>query len=321
MGPRAGGSGILNVNSDYTFGGSLLDRVAGQRGDSDWMEARWSDPDTRFLALCELRPLALASDPTRLAWLELVDLQDMDSDHDVVFLGLEGGAARFTVSVGEAEAARIEATGDRRFTATRALASTLTPGEAGTAAQARSLLSWHATHSYCATCGHPTDPVEAGWSRLCPACGTRHFPRTDPVVIMVIHRDDRCLLGRAVRSPRYPPGMYSCLAGYVEPAETIETAVRRETLEEVGIHVGEVRYHASQPWPFPSTLMIGCFAEALDTEIRLDPLELESARWFDRQELAAALIRWNRADATRMPPPFTIAHQLVRAWLAGREAE
>ena len=308
------------MTSVYTFGAGDLDRAAERRGDAEWIEARRSEPGARFLVLRELRPLANASSSTSLAWLDRAALPDPASIGDTVFLGLDDGAARFAVSVGETEAAAIEAAGDHSFIGTRALAATLTPGEAGTAAQARSLLAWHASHQFCANCGHGTETAEAGWSRVCPVCGSRHFPRTDPVVIMVIHCEDHCLLGRAVRSPRYPPGLYSCLAGYVEPAETIETAVRREAFEESGIRIGAVRYHASQPWPFPSTLMIGCFAEALDREIRIDPRELESARWFDREELAAAVVRWDRPDETRMPPPFTIAHQLVRAWLDEGEA-
>jgi len=298
-----------------TFGGGTLDRAATRRADPAWVQARQSDDSARFLPLWDLRPLASSGEPASLGWLTGDDLPEPGSGDEVVFLGLEHGEPRFAIPVGNDAAASIEEDGRLEFINTRSLAATAAAADAGTAAEARSLLAWHRAHRFCASCGHPSELSEAGWSRLCRACGTRHFPRTDPVVIMVIYRGPEVLLGRSVRSPRYPAGLHSCLAGYVEPAETIETAVRRESLEEAGIPIGRVTYVTSQPWPFPSTLMIGCYAEALATEIRIDRNELESARWFDRQELARALSRWEQADVVRLPPPFTIAHQLVRAWI------
>jgi NAD+ diphosphatase len=142
-----------------------------------------------------------------------------------------------------------------------------------------------------------------------------HFPRTDPVVIMVVYREDRVLLGRSVREPRYPAGLFSCLAGYMEPGESVEEAVRREVFEEAGIETARVRYHSSQPWPFPSTLMIGCFAEALSDRIEIDRHEVEEVRWFTRRETRSALDRWGEPDGFRLPPPITAAHQLIAAWL------
>lgn len=189
----------------------------------------------------------------------------------------------------------------------------LSEEDTGALAQARSLLSWHQRHGFCANCGAPTNMALGGYRRDCPSCGATHFPRTDPVVIMLVADGDRVLLGR---SHRFNDGMYSCLAGFVEPGETIEAAVRRETREEAGIVVGAVHYHASQPWPFPSSLMIGCMADAVSTEITIDTNELESARWFPRAELARMLAGTHK-DGLTCPPPLAIAHHLIKAFVEG----
>lgn len=184
----------------------------------------------------------------------------------------------------------------------------------GELAQAASLLAWSKTHRYCGRCSHETRPRAGGYRRECPACGHMLFPRTDPVVIMLAidTQNDLCLLGR---SPHFPPGMYSCLAGFLEPGETVEEAVRRETQEESGIRIGRVRYHASQPWPMPHTLMIGCYGEATSTKIAMDSRELEDCRWFNRTEAAALLTRQINGGDISSPPPGAIAHHLIRDWL------
>lgn len=187
-------------------------------------------------------------------------------------------------------------------------------GELGILAEAKAILHWHARHRFCSNCGAPTALAQSGFRRDCQACGGQHFPRTDPVVIMLVHRGDRCLLAR---QPRFVPGMHSCLAGFVEPGETIEDAVRRETFEEAGIRVGEVRYLASQPWPFPMSLMIGCLGEALNDEIVLDGAELEAGRWFSRDE-ALQMLERRHPDGLTSPPPMAIAHHLMRAFVEGR---
>jgi NAD+ diphosphatase len=176
---------------------------------------------------------------------------------------------------------------------------------------ARSLLEWHARHPYCALCGQPSTPFRAGWGRRCVACGGEHFPRVDPVVIMIAEHEERILLAR---QPQYPPGRYSALAGFVEPGESIEEAVARELQEEAGIDASDVRYVASQPWPFPGQLMIACTARAASAEIVLDRTELEDAFWASRDEVAAALAG---APGARFlaPPPYAIAHTLLRHWL------
>lgn len=182
--------------------------------------------------------------------------------------------------------------------------------ELGILAMAKAMLDWHNRHRFCANCGAPTQSAQAGFRRDCAGCGAQHFPRTDPVVIMLVTRGDRCLLGR---QPRFPEKMYSCLAGFLEPGETVEDAVRRETFEEAGVRVGAVRYLASQPWPFPSSLMIGCIAEALTEEIAFDGEELEDARWFSKDDVRRMLAGTHEAYAA--PVPIAIANRLLREWV------
>lgn len=189
---------------------------------------------------------------------------------------------------------------------------TLPGPDAALAATARALFNWHRTHRFCAACGTPSVPAMAGWERHCPACGAKHFPRTDPVVIMLVLHGNRALLGR---QPGWPAGMYSALAGFVEPGETLEAAVDREVREEVGIALSHVQYIASQPWPFPNSLMLGCVAQAVSDQITLDA-ELEDARWVTREQV---LRGWTGDDPSLMPArKGSIAHALIGAWLAGR---
>ena len=196
---------------------------------------------------------------------------------------------------------------------TLAVEGTLPGVHLGAMAQARSLCHWHLKHGYCSVCGEPSIMKIGGYRRDCADCGAQHFPRTDPVVIMLAIDGDRALLGRQAR---FAPGMYSCLAGFVEPGETIEDAVRRETEEEAGIRIGRVRYHSSQPWPFPSSLMIGCHAEALTTDIVRDEVELEDCRWFDRDEVRA-MIAGTHAEGLKCPPAIAIASHIIGAWAEG----
>jgi NAD+ diphosphatase len=183
----------------------------------------------------------------------------------------------------------------------------------GEAAQGFSLVHWNVTHRFCGKCGGPTEARAGGYKRICSVCGNILFPRTDPVVIMLVidEESDRCLLGR---NNQFPDGMYSCLAGFVEPGETIENAVRRETFEESGIQTGAVRIYASQPWPVPHTLMIGCFAQAASQEITFDTNELADCRWFTREETEAMLQR-TLGEPGSTPPKGAIAHRLMRDWL------
>ncbi|MBN9074497.1 MAG: NAD(+) diphosphatase [Rhizobiales bacterium] len=184
------------------------------------------------------------------------------------------------------------------------------PAALGALAQAASLLAWHASHAFCSRCGTKSEMRIGGYKRHCPNCNAEHFPRTDPVAIMVAVRQDHCLLGR---SPHFAPGMFSALAGFIEPGETIENAVRRETFEESGIRLGRVAYHASQPWPFPYSLMIGCYGEALNEDIDPDTAELEACRWFTREETRLALAG-SHPDGIIVPPRGAIANLLIRDW-------
>ncbi|WP_306260678.1 NAD(+) diphosphatase [Pararhizobium sp. IMCC21322] len=180
--------------------------------------------------------------------------------------------------------------------------------EVATLGHGWSLLSWHTNNQFCANCGQKTQKIQAGYRRKCPACEREHFPRFDPVSIMLVIDGDRCLMGR---QPHFQPGMYSCLAGFIEPGETLEGAVRREVLEEAGIQISTVRYHSSQPWPFPHTLMIGCFAKAASTDIIMDVTELEDCRWFSRDEVGKML---TREQELKTPPPMAIANQLIQTF-------
>ena len=256
-----------------------------------------------------LRDLARREDARELQWngaLPLLDEQGrlcwgaMQSPE--LFLGLApDGSPRFS-AVGS---------GSFDYRAQFGTLSLLAPDEAATCAAALSLAQWHRRHRFCANCGQASDLVRGGWSRRCSSCSAEHFPRVDPVVIMLAEHDGRLLLGR---QPQYPPRRYSALAGFVEVGETIEAAVAREFHEEAGIAVANVRYLASQPWPFPSSLMIGCHAEALGDALTVDTTELDDARWFTREEVAQALA--GDPDAAFLPPPpFAIARTLLEHWL------
>jgi NAD+ diphosphatase len=232
---------------------------------------------------------------------------------ETVFLGLLDGAARFGYGLAPAAAEALKTRDGFHVTDLRSIAvqGLVEPEHLPPIAEAKAVLHWHARHRFCPNCGAPTQAVQAGWRRDCAACTAEHFPRTDPVVIMLATAGEHCLLGR---SPRFASTMWSCLAGFIEPGEAIEDAVRRETREESGITCGRVTYFHSQPWPFPTTLMIGCHAEALTREIVVDREELEDARWFSRDEVATMLIR-RHPGGLSTPPPVAIAHHLIRAWL------
>jgi len=237
---------------------------------------------------------------------------------ETIFLGLLGDTPRFGFGFDPKAVEPLKARNDLKITDLRTIA---VQGLVGAdhlppLAEAKALIGWHARHRFCPNCGAATQVVHGGWRRDCPACRTEHFPRTDPVVIMLAIDGNNCLLGR---QRRFGAGMWSCLAGFVEPGETIEQAVRRETLEEAGIPCGTVRYFASQPWPFPMSLMIGCHAEALNTDIKVDKSELEGARWFEREEVALMLLR-RHPDGLGTPPPVAIAHHIIRAWVEGEAA-
>ena len=232
---------------------------------------------------------------------------------ETVFLGLLKDAARFGYGLQPAAAEALKSRDDLHVTDLRSIAvqGLVDPEHLPPIAEAKAVLHWHLRHRFCANCGAPTQTVQGGWRRDCAACKAEHFPRTDPVVIMLATAGEQCLLGR---SPRFLPTMWSCLAGFIEPGEAIEDAVRRETREEAGITCGRVTYFHSQPWPVPSSLMIGCHAEALTHDIVVDRAELEDARWFSKAEVATMLARRHPQGLTT-PPPVAIAHHIIRAWV------
>ncbi|MCJ2054383.1 NAD(+) diphosphatase [Methylobacterium sp. J-070] len=231
-----------------------------------------------------------------------------------IFLGHRDGRPVFAAAAPAASAERFAddrtRTLDLRSIATE---SAVEADELGLLAVAKSMLDWHARHGFCANCGTATLAKAGGFRRECPSCAAHHFPRVDPVVIMLVRRGETCLLGRG---PHFRPHMFSCLAGFLEPGETIEDAVRREVFEETRIRVGAVTYRTSQPWPFPSSLMLGCAAEALDGTIVADPSELEDARWFTRSDVAA-MLAGTHPEGIQAPPPMAIANYLMRAFVAG----
>lgn len=304
------------MNDPIAFSGSPLDRCANERRDPAWLEARWTDDATRFLPLYKLEPLIKQDGGPALAWARWELFEDLDPKPEAMLLGVDDDVAHFAVDVSvlEKPLAALGLEGVADFEDLRKFAGDLTPAEVAIFAHARSLLDWHARHRHCPVCSGDTTTVLGGAHRRCIDCSAEHFPRTDPVAIAVVTQGDRCLLGRG---PGWPETMYSALAGFVETGETIEEAVRREILEESGIEVGAVRYVKSQPWPFPSSLMIGCIAEALSEEITIDQVELEDVRWFSRAEVRDAID--GKPGPLFVPPPFAIANHLMRAWVESGE--
>ncbi|HUC50785.1 MAG TPA: NAD(+) diphosphatase [Xanthobacteraceae bacterium] len=293
---------------------SLLDRMAQRRDDAAAIKRLCAHPDVGVHVIGgEMIVLKSAGDGAseiHNALFSPAEAHALGAVRESVFLGAVKDAPRFGFGLDPQAAEALKTRNDLKVTDLRSIAVQGLVGadELPPLAEAKAVLGWHARHRFCPNCGSPTQLVQAGWRRDCPVCRTQHFPRTDPVAIMLVIDGERCVLGR---SQRFAPTMWSCLAGFIEPGETIEEAVRREVLEEAGITCGKVRYFASQPWPFPSSLMIGCHAQALSDEIVVDREELEAARWFDRAELATMLRRQHK-DGLTTPPPVAIAHHIIR---------
>ena len=316
-----------------TFAGGTFDRASARRTDAAGLAAFAADPEARALALWRGRPLLeeRGGGGLALGWQPLDAELFAGAEEEAVFLGLDGGAPRFArtipdwpgIAAGDGPAPFVDPGRTPHphlparfgFGDLRSLMAELAPDEAGAAAAAKGILGWHATHGFCAACGTASEATDGGWRRTCPNCGAQHFPRTDPVVIMVIVSGNDLLLGR---SPAWPEGMYSLLAGFMEPGESIEAAVRREVFEETAVRVGEVGYLASQPWPFPSSLMIGCIGRAVSRDIVRDPVELEDARWVSREDVLAGLAGLD--PAVRPARKGSIARFLIERWLADRLA-
>jgi NAD+ diphosphatase len=300
------------------FSGNPLDRAANLRRDDAWLREQAGAAHSRYLPFWRLNVLArgveLSPNGAALAelhWLDAGVRFHLEDGAEPLLLGLHEGVARFAVDL-SALADPIATLGieGADFADARRIADALPEGDAGILAQARSLLEWHARHRFCGTCGAPTAVAGGGSMRRCTGCAAEHFPGPHPVVIMVVWRGDRCLLGRG---RGWAPGRYSALAGFIDQGETIEEAVAREVKEEAGLTVDEVTYHASQPWPFPMSLMIGCFAHVTDEHLTVDPEELEEARWFSRDEIRRAYTAPDTVDFG-IPGRIAIAHHLIKAW-------
>lgn len=292
------------------YSGSLLERAAALRGDEAKVAALSAHARAGAYVVggesIVLKAEGTALDPL----LSLAEARTLGVVRETIFLGLLHDAPRFGIGIDPAAIETLKGRADLKLIDLRSIA---VQGAVDTVhvpplAEAKAILGWHARHRFCPNCAAPTVLAQAGWRRDCPVCKAEHFPRTDPVVIMLPIKGDRCVLGR---SPRFPPTMWSCLAGFCEPGESIEEAVRREVAEEVGLACAHVQYFASQPWPFPSSLMIGCHAEAVSDNVVIDKSEIEDARWFDRAELKSMLLRQHPLELST-PPPIAIAHHIIR---------
>jgi NAD+ diphosphatase len=299
------------------FAGNPLNRASEKRTDAHWIESRRHDPSSLILPLWRLEPFLLepkkSGAPIELGLLRPGVADSLaGAEAPCIFLGLDGDNAVFALDVSDAgdPANGGPLAGLGYFREARAAAQMASLRDAAIIAQAKALIDWHQRHGFCPRCGARTKLMDAGYRRLCGKCNAEHFPRVDPVVIMLATHGEACLVGRG---KQFPPGMFSSLAGFVEPGETIEEAVRRELMEEASVKVSEVTYYATQPWPFPSSLMIGCFAKAESRDAKADDNEIAEVRWIERS-VARELIGGKQLAGVRLPPPIAIAHHLIKTW-------
>jgi len=296
-----------------TFAGNPLDRASDKRPDAEWIARQLASPDALAFPLWNGKPFV---EPSRdggqqIAYIPARIAEELAGGRErLLFLGLWKETAVFAVDVeGDADPADGPLSGMGKFEDLRRIALALPATEAAIIGTAKAMFEWRRRHKHCAVCGQPSEAVDGGWKRRCPSCEAEHFPRTDPVVIMLPHHGERCMLGR---QEAWPKGMFSALAGFMEPGESIEEACARELSEEAGLRTRKVRYHSTQPWPYPSSLMIGLLAEVEDDEGAPDQTELSEVRWITRDE-AKKLIK-GELDGMAAPNPMAIAHQLLKAW-------
>ena len=303
--------GSAELSARIGYGVNPIERASERREDTQFVAARAAEPGAATILISGDTPILRREAETMTALHPLGEVAARETILERAFLGLAGERPIFAALIGGERAELLKQEGrlaiDLRSIAVQGL---VPPPELGLLAEAKALMNWHLRHRFCANCGAPSVVTVSGFRRDCPTCRAQHFPRTDPVAIMLPVAGDRCLLGR---SARFASRVYSALAGFIEHGETIEAAVRREIKEEAGITCGRVIYLASQPWPFPMSLMIGCHAQALTEEIVLDPEELEDARWFTRAEILA-MLKGEHPEGIICPPPIAIAHWLVRAF-------
>ncbi len=293
----------------------ILDRAAHLRGNDEKLFALESHRDARAYVIYRDSLVVRQEAGGSRALLGVDEAVKLGANPGTIFLGLRDGAPVFGMGIAAAAVEKLLGRDDVAVTELRGMVmqGAVPTEQLSAIAMAKSMVSWHQRHGYCANCGTRTGMKEGGWKRDCPNCKAEHFPRTDPVVIMLVTHGERCLLGR---QKQFMPGMWSCLAGFVEAAETIEDAVRREIFEESGIHCTDVTYYMTQPWPYPSSLMIGCAARATSDEIVVDKAELEDARWFTRDEVTLMHSR-THPDGMFAAHPFAIAHHLIGRWVHG----
>ncbi|HEY9217826.1 MAG TPA: NAD(+) diphosphatase [Phenylobacterium sp.] len=296
-----------------TFAGNPLNRASERRGDEAWLAEQLASPDALALAIWNGRPLLEKSQEggVQLAYLPAKMAEKLAGGAErLLFMGLWKETAVFAVDLeGGADPAEGELQGLGRFEDLRQSALRLPATEAAIAATAKQMFEWRRRHRHCASCGEPSQVVDGGWKRKCPTCNAEHFPRTDPVVIMLPFHEERCMLGRQAA---WPAGMFSALAGFLEPGETIEEACARELMEEAGLVAVDVKYHSTQPWPYPSSLMIGLIAQVENDQAAPDQTELSEVKWFTKEE-ARRLIA-GEYDGAAAPGRMAIAHQLIKAW-------
>ena len=295
--------------SPIFYANGFLERAAELRGDTDWLADRCADPDSRVVPLRRDCNLVLPGEPPRALLLSATDLGPLDADH-AIFLGIDADKRAYFAVEDAGEVSVTPAAAGAEFIDLRRLGPLMSAGDAGLLAYARAMAHWHRTHQFCGRCGCPTRSDQGGWVRRCDSdgCDQPHFPRTDAAIIVRVTHGEQILLGR---QPGWPPRWYSVLAGFVEPGERLEDTVRREVREESGVRVGAVRYVASQPWPFPSSLMLGFTAEAEDTMIDLSNDELEDARWMTRESIREQVA----AGELRLSPPQSISRRLIDEWM------
>jgi len=291
-----------------------LNRASALRGNLKWLKQQIQSPQSKVIVFVKDRPaIAINGEVLEISFVKTSEVLQSCKQAELVFLHLtKTSEAVFAVQF-EEELQDKFVNNHVKLIDLRSLAmqAILPPQDLGVLAQARSLLSWHASHRFCANCGNKTKLADSGYRRDCPDCKCQHFPRVDPVVIMLVQHGENFLMGRG---HNFEENHFSALAGFLEPGETIEAATRRETFEETGIKVGEVTYLLSQPWPFPSTLMIGVIAQALTTEIQPDPVEIAEAKWFSFNEIRQMLAN-NHPSGTTLPPPMSIAYQMMQKYL------
>lgn len=297
----------------HTFGGNNLDRGESTRHDEKKIKKLFESGEAKILPFCELNPLIENTEIPKLGWLTKKEFSDLKLSKDmskILFLGFDHNQSPcFAFETNKT----IEYKNLNRslfHVNSREIATQISQNETGILAQAKSNIEWNKKNKYCSSCGNFTELFRGGIMRKCLSCNLEHFPRTDPVVIMLVYKDDRCVLGQT--RLRQKNGFYSCLAGFMDQGESIEEAVRREVKEESGLEIGEIKYHSSQPWPFPSSLMIGCHAEATNEKIIIDKNEMTDVKWFSKKETLLALE--NKSKILNVPGPIAIAHHLIKAW-------